>query len=150
MTAKHVLWYSLGGHPCEMTKHHEDNKGSLFYLACPLHSLSLTCVSFRDWRDLIEDRVVQCWSKQTIHGRDGIIVKNITYLIGRSSKWQTDVFLQKRGKNPLWVPTKGVKRPDHKGRRHLVGRLSRLVELHFRWKVYWPRVGVLEPRLVAH
>ena len=104
MTAKHVLWYSLGGHPCEMTKHHEDNKGSLFYLACPLHSLSLTCVSFRDWRDLIEDRVVQCWSKQTIHGRDGIIVKNITYLIGRSSKWQTDVFLQKRGKIRFGFP----------------------------------------------
>lgn len=104
MTAKHVLCYSLGGHPCEMTKHHEDNKGSLFYLACPLHSLSLTCVSFRDWRDLIEDRVVQCWSKQTIHGRDGIIVKNITYLIGRSSKWQTDVFLQKRGKIRFGFP----------------------------------------------
>ena len=104
MTAKHVLWYSLGGHPCEMTKHHEDNKGSLFYFACPLHSLSLTCVSFRDWRDLIEDRVVQCWSKQTIHGRDGIIVKNITYLIGRSSKWQTDVFLQKRGKIRFGFP----------------------------------------------
>jgi len=45
-------------------------------------------------------------------------------------------FSAKKRKNPLWVPTKGVKRPDHKGRRHLVGRLSRLVELHFRWKVY--------------
>lgn len=106
MTAKYVLCYSLGGHPCEMTKHHEDNKGSLFLFSMPSTLfVSHLCILPRlSWRDLIEDRVVQCWSKQTIHGRDGIIVKNITYLIGRSSKWQTDVFLQKRGKIRFGFP----------------------------------------------
>lgn len=108
-----------------MSKHHVDNKGGLLCSAwSSTHRLALYLSLSRTlWRvslgDLIEDGVVLCLSKQTIHGQDGIDCRDITYLIVR--QFQTEVL----------VPTKGFESPDHKDRRHSLGRFSCPVFLNY-------------------